>query len=130
MKAFNVLIRHQWEREREWEEAIIKGLKGERSTFKIIILIWYALKKLKFKCMGWDDIDKIHLWGETNALYLSFEPLKLGWGSEGCILLFDYNTNGAKSERDNIEWEGANNEVLNKVIFFFFWAEKKEMVIW
>ena len=44
MKAFNVLLRHQCERERErdngeWEEAIMKGLKGGTSTFKIIILI-------------------------------------------------------------------------------------------
>ena len=46
MKAFNVLLRHQCDRERErerdngeWEEAIMKGLKGGTSTFKIIILI-------------------------------------------------------------------------------------------
>ena len=137
MKAFNVLLRYQWEREREsgeWEEAIMKGLKGETSTFKIIILIWYTLKKLKLNVwdeMEWDEIDKIHLWGETNAFYLFFEPIKLGWGSEWCILLFDCNTNGAKSERDNIEWEEAINEVLKKeIFFFFFWVEKKVTVIW
>ena len=74
--------------------------------------------------MGWDETEKIYLWGETNAFYLFFEPIKLGWGSEGCILLFDYNTNGAKSERDNIEWEGANYEVLKEEIFFFFFKQK------
>ena len=50
------------------------------------------IQKIKIKYMGWDEIDKIHLWGETNAFYLFFEP-KLGWSLEGCILLFDYNTN-------------------------------------
>ena len=60
-----------------------------------------------------DEIDKIHVWGETNAFYLFFEPIKLGWGSEGCILLFDYNTNGAKSERDSF-------------YFFTFYLKKKK----
>ena len=74
--------------------------------------------------MGWDEIDKIHLWDETNAFYLFFEP-KLGWSLEGCILLFDYNYQWGKSERDTIEWEGANNEVLKKEIFFFFEQKRK-----
>ena len=48
-----------WERERErdnreWEEAIMKGLKGGTSTFKIIILIWYTFKKLKLNI--WDGM--------------------------------------------------------------------------
>ena len=52
-----------WQRERErererdngeWEEAIMKGLKGGTSTFKIIILIWYTLKKLKLNI--WDGM--------------------------------------------------------------------------
>ena len=35
------------------------------------------IQKIKIKYMGWDEIDKIHLWDETNAFYLFFEP-KLG----------------------------------------------------
>ena len=63
------------EREREngeLEEAIMKGLKGETSTFKIIILIWYTLKKLKLKLNIWDGMKWTKFISGVRQMHFTF----------------------------------------------------------
>ena len=58
--------------------------------------------------LGWDKCILPFLWTKTWVRFGRMHSiiwLQHQWG---------------KSERDNIEWEGANNEVLKKEIFFFF----------